>query len=164
MEARGRVTRQGENVSRQFIQQRHFDTGLPLDEYLAEVFGTRCLDAAPVYWLQSHELLVERAADRLIICVQRASQSLAQLLDLGNKALLPGIIAVFLRDLKQFAVIVESPVGRDIERSPVPASMDHEHAPRAHAVPDAELIEYIGIENRDIGQHRIRRDELKKHV
>ena len=148
MEARRGIVGQREDVARPAVQLRQLDTRLPVGEHFAEVLGARRLDVGPVDRLEADHLLVDRAADRV------RDRPPARFAAPGPAAsasassfVLHCSCGSFCSGQEQLAVVFEGAIRGDVERPLGPAAMNHEHAARRHAVPDAELVEHVGVEN-----------------
>jgi hypothetical protein len=55
-------------------------------------------------------------------------------------------------------------VSGHVEGDVAPVGVDHEHAALGDPVPDAELVEDVGVEDRDVRDDDVGRDELEEHV
>ena len=65
---------------------------------------------------------------------------------------------------KSLPIVFESALRRHVERAIGPASMQANHAARPDDMADAEFVKDVRIEDRDIRENEVRRDELGEHV
>ena len=118
----------------------------------------------PVDWLEADHLLVDRAADRLAVDFERLAQRLTEPSHFCLDRVLPLIRRVLRVWQEQLSVVFEAPVGGDVERRLAPAAVNHEDAARRDAVPHAELVIDVGVEDRNVRDDRVGSDELEEHV